>query len=353
MNRRFLQQTWTSIFNPPAVLICGVLATVAAAHAQIRTITRQPYPTGGDSVAWITNVPYISGAGIQQQLDLFVPTNRKNMPLIVYVHGGGFGHGDKIGDSLNPDELQLLWDGYAMASINYRLTPGALWPSQIEDCKAAIRWLKAHASQYGYDSNRIGVIGESAGGQLVAMLCTTSGTNKFDVGENLDYSSAVSCAIDLFGPTDFTAPEMEGDAGAHALFDGTAKEHMELARSASPIYYIHPDQPPIMVIQGTADHLVPFLQSERFVDAMEKAGAPFYFHTVVGGGHNPYFGLNSNFSGTNFEGSGGGIGLFEDPLVEPLIFAFFRHYLLEGKKNLFTGEGISNSPGKTATRLQQ
>jgi acetyl esterase/lipase len=143
--------------------------TLVSANAQIRTVTQRPYPTEANSVAWIANVPYISGAGVQQQLDLFVPTNRKNIPLIVYIHGGGYGHGDKIGDSLNPDELQLLWDGYAMASINYRLTPGALWPSQIEDCKAAIRWLKAHASQYGYDPNRIGVIGESAGGQLVAL----------------------------------------------------------------------------------------------------------------------------------------------------------------------------------------
>jgi fermentation-respiration switch protein FrsA (DUF1100 family) len=108
-----------------------------------------------------------------------------------------------------------------------------------------------------------------------------------------------------------------------------------------------------MVIHGTADHLVPFLQSERFVDAMEKAGAPFYFHTVVGAGHNPYFGLNFNSSGTNFEGSGGGTGIFEDRSVEPLIFAFFRHYLLEGNKNLFTGEGVSNLAGTTAASLHQ
>jgi acetyl esterase/lipase len=102
-----------------------------------------------------------------------------------------------------------------------------------------------------------------------------------------------------------------------------------------------------MVIHGTADHLVPFLQSERFVDAMEKAGAPFYFHTVVGAGHNPYFGLNFNASGSNFEGSGGGIGIFEDRMVEPLIFAFFRHYLIEGSKDLFLGVGVSDSAGKT------
>lgn len=335
------------------LLFCFIQMTLVCGNAQVRTVTQRPYPTEANSVAWIANVPYTSGAGPQQQLDLFVPTNRKNMPLIVYVHGGGFGHGDKFGDSLNPDELQLLWDGYAMASINYRLAPGALWPAQIEDCKAAIRWLKAHASQYGYDPNRIGVMGESAGGQLVAMLSTTSGTKKFDVGENLDYSSDVACAVDMFGPTDFTAPEVAADVGAHAIFGGTAKDHMELARSASPIYYIHPDQPPIMVIHGTADHLVPFLQSERFVDALEKAGAPFYFHTVVGAGHNPYFGLNFNASGTNFEGSGGGIGVFEDRIVESLIFAFFRHYLIEGSKDLFLGVGVSDSAGKTTTRMHQ
>jgi acetyl esterase/lipase len=113
-------------------------------------------PTGGNSLVWITNVPYVDGGGPEQQLDLYVPTEKKNMPLVVFVHGGGYGHGDKVGDSLNPDELQLLWAGYAMASLNYRLTPGALWPAQIEDCKAAIRWLKAHAEQYGYDQSELG-----------------------------------------------------------------------------------------------------------------------------------------------------------------------------------------------------
>ena len=72
---------------------------------------------------------------------------------------------------------------------------------------------------------------------------------------------------------------------------------------------------------------------------MEKAGATFYFHTVVGAGHNPYFGLNFNATRTNFEGAGGGIGLFEDPVVEPLIFGFFKHYILEGRKDLFMGVG--------------
>ena len=158
-----------------------------------------------------------------------------------------------------------------MASINYRLAaPDAVWPAQIQDCKAAIRWLRGHAKQYGYDPNRIGVIGESAGGHLVAMLGTTNGDKTFDVGEN---------------------------------------------------------------------------QSEVLVEAMEKVGAPFYFHTVVRGDHNPYFGLTYNAAARNFDAGGGGIGVFEDRAVEPLIFDFFRHYLWEGRKELFKG---SSPPSSTA-----
>src|SRR5271166_2501053 len=226
MKRHFLTLGWTSFLNsPPAVLICGLFATIAAAHAQIRTVTQQPYPTGGNSVAWITNIPYVDGGGPQQQLDLYMPTEQKNMPLVVFVHGGGWEHGDKAGDSLNPNNLQLLWDGYAMASVNYRLAPAAIWPAQIQDCKAAIRWLKAHAHEYGYDANRIAVMGESAGGQLVAMLGTTSGSKIFDVGENLDSSSDVTCVVDLFGPADFTVFD-----GTFSFIGGAPKDHLDLAR---------------------------------------------------------------------------------------------------------------------------
>jgi fermentation-respiration switch protein FrsA (DUF1100 family) len=101
----------------------------------------------------------------------------------------------------------------------------------------------------------------------------------------------------------------------------------------------------MLVVHGTADRLVPYLQAEVLVEAMEKAGAPFYFHTVVGGGHNPYFGLTFNAAAGNFDAGGGGIGLFEDRAVEPLIFAFFRHYLWEGRKELFKG---SSPPSSTA-----
>jgi acetyl esterase/lipase len=327
-------------------LACAAFGFPPLGRAQIRTVTQQPYPTGGNSVAVIWNVPYVSGGGPQQQLDLYVPTERKNEPLIVYVHGGGWEHGDKMGDSWNPDNLQLLWDGYAMASINYRLAgPAAIWPAQIQDCKAALRWLRAHAEQYGYDPNRIGVIGESAGGHLVAMLGATNGDKTFDVGENLNASSDVACVVDLFGVSDFTLPMPALVTNLKALFGGSPSERPELARSASPVHYVHAGQPPMLVVHGTADKLVPYLQAEVLVEAMEKAGAPFYFHTVVGGGHNPYFGLAYNAQEGDFNAGGGGVGLFEDRAVEPLIFAFFRHYLLEGRKEPFKG---SNPPSPAA-----
>jgi acetyl esterase/lipase len=123
-----------------------------------------------------------------------------------------------------------------------------------------------------------------AGGQLVAMLGTTSGSKTFDVGENLSLSD-VTCVVDLFGPTDFTVFERN-----LSLIGGSPKDHPDLARSASPINYVRRDEPPMLVVHGTRDQLVPYIQAERLVEAMDAAGAAYYFHTVVGGGHNPYFG---------------------------------------------------------------
>ena len=226
-----------------------------------------------------------------------------------------------------------------MASINYRLAPAATWPAQILDCKAAIRWLRAHAQDYGYDASRMAVMGESAGGQLVAMLGTTSGSKTFDEGENLDTSSEVTCVVDLFGPADFTVFD-----GKFSFIGGAPKDHLDLARSASPINYVHAGQPPMMVVHGTGDQLVPYIQAELLVGAMDKVGASYYFRTVVGGGHNPYFGLKFDATGS-FNSGGGGIGLFEDPMVEPLIKAFLHHYLIDGRKDLFTGVEVTQPEG--------
>src|SRR5689334_13387309 len=168
----------------------------------MRTRTEPPLPTHARSVAWIADQAYVPGGGHEQRLDLYVPTDQKGEALIVYIHGGAWVAGDKAGDSLNPNNLQWLWEGYAMASINYRLAQNAKWPAQLQDCQAAIRWRNAHARQYGYDPTRIAVVGESAGGHLAAILGTTSNTRAFDVGQNLDQISSVACVIAMFGVSD-------------------------------------------------------------------------------------------------------------------------------------------------------
>jgi acetyl esterase/lipase len=176
-------------------------------------------------------------------------------------------------------------------------------------------------------------VGESAGGHLVALLGTMTGKKVFDVGENLNYTSDVNCVVNLFGVSDVTRLP----SAAVKLFGDADKKNPELARAASPISYVHQGEPPMLIVHGTDDKLVPYEQASALADAMDKAKAHYHFHTVVGGGHNPYFGLNINPKSGYFDAGDGGIGLFADPLVEPLIVAYLRHYLLENRKYSFLG----------------
>jgi len=120
--------------------------------------------------------------------------------VIVWVHGGAWLGGSKD----RCPALSFLRDGFAVASVNYRLSQHALFPAQIEDCKAAVRWLRAQATTYMLDPDRIGVWGASAGGHLVALLGTTGDVKEFDTGGHLAHSSRVQAVCDFFGPTDFT-----------------------------------------------------------------------------------------------------------------------------------------------------
>lgn len=131
-----------------------------------------------------------------QMLDLYLPKEGRNLPLIIYVHGGAFCMGDKR--QWIKYQLAYLDQGYAVAAINYRLSTEAIFPGQIEDCKAAVRWLRAHAATYRLDPNHFVAWGASAGGHLAAMLGTTGNIRDFDVGENLTFSSQVEAVADFF-----------------------------------------------------------------------------------------------------------------------------------------------------------
>ena len=191
-----------------SVLLSSVLAFamfVAPAFAQPTTTQRQmPFGRVPEGVQAHRDLAYVADGHERHKLDLFVPEKADGpLPLIIWVHGGGWQNGSK--DGCPPLRGGYAGRGYAVASINYRLSQHAPFPAQIEDCKAATRWLRAHAREYNLDPNRFGVWGSSAGGHLVALLGTSGDVKAFEVGANLDQSSRVQAVCDYYGPTDFIA----------------------------------------------------------------------------------------------------------------------------------------------------
>jgi acetyl esterase/lipase len=257
------------------------------------------------------DLAYVSNGHERQKLDLYLPKEGTNLPLIIYIHGGAFRMGSK--EQGVPTEYLSL--GYAVASINYRLSQHAKFPAQIEDCKAAVRWLRANAARFRLDPNRFAAWGASAGGHLVAMLGTTGDVKEFDVGENLDQSSRVQAVVDYFGPTDFLQMDdhrlPDGmvhntpDSPESQLIGGPLQENKDKIAKANPITYVTPDDPPFLIVHGDSDPLVPHHQSELLEAALKKAGVPVIFYTVKGGGH----------------------GGFRDPKVPELTRDFLNKYL--------------------------
>jgi acetyl esterase/lipase len=257
------------------------------------------------------DLAYVTHGHPRQKLDLYVPGVDAPAPLVVYIHGGAFRAGDKAEHA----PLEYLAEGYALAAINYRLSQHALFPAQIEDCKAAVRWLRAHAKEYGLDPRRVAVGGSSAGGHLAAMVGTAHHVKAFDVGEHLDVSSRVQAVLDYFGPTDFLQMDAHRPPGGMVhdtpdspesqLVGGPIQENPDRVARANPITYITAGAPPFLIVHGDRDPLVPHHQSVLLATALEKAGVPVTFYTVEGGGH----------------------GGFEDPKVDELTKAFLEEHL--------------------------
>ena len=296
------------------VLMTACLVATTAAFAQPpgggpgQPLRRPPIPAG---TTVHRDLAYVTNGHARQKLDLYVPAGASKPPLIIMIHGGAFKSGSK--DGQNP--VPFLTQGYAVASLNYRLSGHAIFPAQIEDCKAAVRWLRAHAGEYGYDPDRFGAWGGSAGGHLVTMLGTAGSAAKFDVGENLNVSSRVQAVADNFGPTDFLQMDAHRlpsgmvhnvpDSPESELIGGNLQDNPDKAKNANPITYVSSDCPPFLVIHGDSDPLVPHHQSELLVAALERAGVPVTFYTVKGGGH----------------------GGFTDPNVDVITRDFFAKHL--------------------------
>ncbi len=288
----FMRFTFTAFI---AVFIAG---TSPLTHGQSRSPGGvQPVASVPEGTKANRDLVYVEGGHERHKLDLFIPDNTSTpLPLIIWVHGGGWQNGSKEG--CPPLRAGYTNQGYAVASINYRLSGHAIFPAQIEDCKAAIRWLRAHARQYNLDPKRFGVWGSSAGGHLVALLGTSGDVKEFDVGANLDQPSRVQAVCDYYGPTDFTTfvttPGYERHADEESpeakLLGGAVLKNKDRATRVNPITYVSKDDPPFLIVHGDEDKTVPLNQSQLLFESLRKAGTTVHFHTIHGAGHGNGFG---------------------------------------------------------------
>ena len=229
----------------------------------------------------VRDLDYAGQDNSRQKLDLYLPEKptERPLPLIIYIHGGGWEGGDKSDTGLL---FELIKNGgYAGASIGYRFTQEQKWPAQIHDVKAALRWLKAHAKDHGIDADKIGLTGISAGGHLVSLLGTSGDVKELDatVGTAGELPK-IACVANFCGPANFLTfpgkgsiidPEKPGTA-LFKLFGGPMSQHFDAAEAASPVTYVSSDDPPFLHIHGSADNLVPYAQAQEFDAALEKVG---------------------------------------------------------------------------------
>lgn len=237
----------------------------------------------------ISDVRYCTGGGKPLLMDIFIPVSpsKTPMPAVLWLHGGGWERGDKNGNS---GALMLAAAGFVTASIFYRLSGESPFPADIEDCKCAVRYLRANATTYGIDPDHIGVAGASAGGHLAELVATADDKAGLEGdGGWQNVSSRVQAASAYYGVSDFTvgAQEFEHHTGKVVLklFRGNEKEKPELYKQASPIKHVSNDNPPLLLVHGDQDDLVPFGQSVEMTKAYERLGLEVEFIQVKNAGH--------------------------------------------------------------------
>jgi acetyl esterase/lipase len=293
----------------------GSLSGLFADEAQVAQAPQLPagriMPAGAMAsvdTGWIQkkylDLPYASQSATQK-LDLYIPNEGTGpFPLIIEIHGGGFVTGSKS-SQIGP-MLEAVKKGYALASINYRLSAEAIWPAQINDVKAAIRFLRANAGRYGLDPERFATWGGSAGGSLSALAGVSGGVSTLadPALGNASVSDRVQAAVDWFGPIYFSTMDAEfsalGTSGVmgptNAASSAESKylgkvigtpEAQPLVEAASPRSYISNDDPPFFIQHGTADRNIPITQSIDFAQALAKVlgGGKVAYEALEGAGH--------------------------------------------------------------------
>lgn len=282
-----MRLTWVSGVLA-AWLGCGLWGAAARAEA----------PVGPYEVELSENVEYGDAGGVKLLQHVARPKGLAGpLPGIVCIHGGGWVQGSR--DDFREVVTTLAAAGFVATTIEYRLAPDHKWPAQIEDSKCAVRWMRAHASQLNVDPNRIGVMGGSAGGHLSALVGLMEPDHGLE-GEGgwADQSSQVQAVVNFFGPTDLLK-EFEHQEKGKALaalikhdvnvlqqfLGGTPGEVPDAYKAASPMTYVSRYDPPMLILQGTHDVLVPWDQSLKLAAALAKNGNKGRLELIFGAGH--------------------------------------------------------------------
>ncbi len=236
------------------------------------------------------------------QLDLYLPYGRAD-GLIVWVHGGAWRGGSRERADFRP----LVTHGWAVASVDYRLSTVARFPAQVHDIKAAIRFLRAHAAEYGYPPEPFVVAGSSAGGHLAALVGVTNGKKELEgkVGDNPSASSSVQAVVSLYGASNLTTILSQSTPhgletripALDLLLGGPPETVPELAKLASPVFHVDASDPPLLLEHGDQDQQMPINQSHELQGAYEKVGRPVVFKVVHGAPHGgPTYTTEENFA---------------------------------------------------------
>jgi acetyl esterase/lipase len=277
-------------FSVPRRFVC-LLATVVAFAGCAPAISAQkppakiPVPEG---VVFTPDIEYANPDGQHLQLNLARPKEGDGpFPAIVCIHGGGFRAGSR--QSYDGLCIRLAGHGYVAVTVEYRLAPRYPFPAAIHDVKAAVRWLRANATKYHIDPERIGAMGGSAGGHLAVFLGVTADVKEFEGDDgNAEKSSRVACVVDYFGPSDLTKSYGKSVDAAHVLplfLGGDLEKERHKHIVASPLYWVTPSAAPTLCIHGTEDKYVAHEQAVWLIDRLKAADVEAELLTLEGAGH--------------------------------------------------------------------
>jgi triacylglycerol lipase len=230
----------------------------------------------------VRDLTYVRRGDEEMKADVYVPEGTGPFPGVLVEHGGAWRMGNKL--QMMRMARSLAAEGYVSVAINYRLAPEHPFPAQIEDCKSAVRWIRKNAEKYKIDPQRLGAVGYSAGGHLVALLGTTDQSCELEGPDADGTSTRLQCVVAGGAPCDFRLMPLDS-AGLAFWLGGTRAEKPQAYELASPAKFVSKDDPPTLFFHGDADRLVPIFSPKAMIRAMTDAGIETRLYVVEGAGH--------------------------------------------------------------------